>query len=394
MEINLFMEGWEQSCCGEPFAVGSGVSWTGRWPATGLEWITPLLPVPIDAAAGWHANGGREDFFTSQVPARKVVREGLRASDAVLIGYLERSFLLVGGRFVGIFPESVGRWRAAAAVLAVAGAAGVAAGALRPIIAEATWAARSPILELTVADSVWARAAVWLTVGAVVLSRRRVPAVAAVWGGVVFEVVVARRGTGGDSLGSMVGSPRWWPVLVAVLPALLVSVSGPLGAAFDHLGRRGRGLLAATAVAVASTAALIPLFAEYSDAPDLPSAADGFDSGFYPAAVVSELVAWSTLGVTVGVVAVLTVMTALAVDPGVRPRAVVLLAAGTAVLVVVQLRYRETFGVLPGALLSRETQPVALVMAPAVVGGLGWWWVRRADGASRDDQAVIREPLG
>jgi hypothetical protein len=57
VEINLWLERWEHDCCGEPFAVGSAVAWTGRWPATGLDWLTPQLPVAIDAAAGRHANG-------------------------------------------------------------------------------------------------------------------------------------------------------------------------------------------------------------------------------------------------------------------------------------------------------------------------------------------------
>ncbi|WIM93508.1 hypothetical protein ACTOB_005488 [Actinoplanes oblitus] len=61
MEINIWMPGWEMDCCGEPFEAGSPVAWSLRWPATGLDWLPPVLPratPPIDAAEGHHGTGG------------------------------------------------------------------------------------------------------------------------------------------------------------------------------------------------------------------------------------------------------------------------------------------------------------------------------------------------
>ncbi|GLW29106.1 hypothetical protein Areg01_20460 [Actinoplanes regularis] len=293
---------------------------------------------------------------------------------------MSASFPQVGGYFVAGFPEDSGRWRAAAAALAVAGVVVQAVASLRPILFEAVFAVRAPGSPFSVTVPMWLRAAVWVAIAAAVVPRRRALAVPAVWAGVVFEfAVVGRVANDGLSVG-VLHDPRWWPVLVSVVVALLSSVAGPLGAVAHHLGPRGRRLLAATAGVIGLTAAVEPLLWDYYGSPDPPSVEEPIDAGFVAIASIDSSSYLTIFWVTVGVVGVLMVMTVLAVDPGVRSRVVVLLAAGMTVLAVVRLGFTwPVEEVLAGPVLSYRTQPVVLVAALVLIGGLGGWWIRRSE---------------
>jgi len=58
MEMTVWVEGWQMQCCGEPFHVGSQVSWTLL--PSNASWLRPLLPagtdVTIDAAEERHGD--------------------------------------------------------------------------------------------------------------------------------------------------------------------------------------------------------------------------------------------------------------------------------------------------------------------------------------------------
>ncbi|RZU50087.1 hypothetical protein EV385_1850 [Krasilnikovia cinnamomea] len=57
MELNVWVDGWQMQCCGEPFSVGSDVSWTLRWEPD-WEWLSVLLgdqgAASMDAAEDHH----------------------------------------------------------------------------------------------------------------------------------------------------------------------------------------------------------------------------------------------------------------------------------------------------------------------------------------------------
>jgi hypothetical protein len=61
VELTVWVDDWQMQCCGEPFAVGSKVSWTLR--DTDAEWLATVLgpdaTMKVDAAEEHH--GGAPD---------------------------------------------------------------------------------------------------------------------------------------------------------------------------------------------------------------------------------------------------------------------------------------------------------------------------------------------
>jgi hypothetical protein len=52
----VFVEGWQQECCGKPFRVGSKVSWWLVAPDADREWFDIALGVVIDADEEHHGD--------------------------------------------------------------------------------------------------------------------------------------------------------------------------------------------------------------------------------------------------------------------------------------------------------------------------------------------------
>ncbi|GAA0221593.1 DUF6578 domain-containing protein [Cryptosporangium japonicum] len=71
MRQTIWVDGWQQQCCGAPFAVGSAVEWTLR--AFDGEWLRGLLGdrghVPVDGAEEHHDGVHQETPITLGVVA-------------------------------------------------------------------------------------------------------------------------------------------------------------------------------------------------------------------------------------------------------------------------------------------------------------------------------------
>jgi hypothetical protein len=65
VELTVFVERWQLDCCGEPFAVGSQVSWTlRRGSDADRPWLTAVLGEELAATVDGseeHHGGVRED---------------------------------------------------------------------------------------------------------------------------------------------------------------------------------------------------------------------------------------------------------------------------------------------------------------------------------------------
>jgi hypothetical protein len=232
----------------------------------------------------------------------------------------------------------------------------------------AAWHLRHPIGALTMLArgghwvSPWyaisyGRAAVWLLVGlAAALGWRILAAVAAV-GAIVGEVVVAVTADPPVSLPAMAW--RWLPDTAA---ALLLVAALATGLGLRRFAPLGRWFLIAGVLVFALSAAAIPLLGDYPD---------GSGSDFTYSFAIRSDVAAAVDALTVSVTAALVFASTIGLDPVVRRRALAVLAAGTAYLVVERL-IGPRFGF--STYQSPDPQVVA-GLAACVVAGLGLAWI-------------------
>jgi hypothetical protein len=62
--MTVWVDDWQMQCCGEPFSVGSRVTWTLREPNT--DWLRTVLGLPVQVdAAEEHHGGVPEDTPTT-----------------------------------------------------------------------------------------------------------------------------------------------------------------------------------------------------------------------------------------------------------------------------------------------------------------------------------------
>jgi hypothetical protein len=74
VDLTVWVNGWQMQCCGEPFAVGSQVSWTlGDVDRDWLEAVLGARAAGVNAAEGHH--GGLPD----EVPETAAVVSGISA---------------------------------------------------------------------------------------------------------------------------------------------------------------------------------------------------------------------------------------------------------------------------------------------------------------------------
>jgi hypothetical protein len=204
----------------------------------------------------------------------------------------------------------------------------------------------------------YGRAAVWLVVGlAAALGWRLLAALAAV-GAVVGEVVLALTADPPVYLPGMAW--RWAPDVAAA--GLLVAAVAT-GVGLRRFSPVGRGLLLAGVLVLAFSATAIPLLGEYPD--------DGLGSGLTFSFAIRSDVAAAADGLTVLVTVALVAASTIGLDPAVRRRALAVLAAGTAYLVVERLA-----GPRFGFSSYRSPDPSAVAgLAAVVVVGLGLAWI-------------------
>lgn len=90
MDLVVWVDDWQMQCCGDPFSVGSRVSWKLGPPD--LDWLATVLgPVQVDRAEDHH------DLFTADTPATEAV---VRAISAVHCAYAPKP----GEDLPGLYP--------------------------------------------------------------------------------------------------------------------------------------------------------------------------------------------------------------------------------------------------------------------------------------------------
>ena len=264
------------------------------------------------------------------------------------------------------------RWADAAAVVAVVVTLILAARQLRPIAEVVAFLARTGETVIVVPATTWPRAAVWIAVGIPVLARWRAAAVLGAWAAVLFEIVVAALRID-DQPGYRVPLDLLvWPILPAVLAAVLLSVPAPAGRGLDLLGRPGRRLLAAAAAVTTLTAMAIPLLGEYYGPPPAGTDDPGFNISFAVSTRLANAVAVLTLVLVLG----LALAAGIGADRAVRGRALTLIGAGAAGFAAIQFGLPRPFGVWDAPLVSGLGQAVLAATGPVLLLGAGWLWTR------------------
>jgi hypothetical protein len=272
------------------------------------------------------------------------------------------------GRFRARLGDS--RWADAAAVAGVLAAVLLLAKQVRPVARMLVWTARygGPF---DPAPMRWLRIGVWAAVTLTVLCGWRAVAAAGAWVAVLIEVIllVVSPADSGRVL------EMAWPLLLAVLAAVALTVAGPLTVAGGArrgtriLGRRGMVLLGMAGVVAAGGPIAEPLL----------SASCG--TGYFCGGIVLR---WSMqIAVLTYVTVVALVVAAVAgIVPAVRRRVLALLAPTVTMLSVLQLGFEDSFSgivyVLP-PVLDEPTQWVLLATVPAAVLVAGLIVVRRRE---------------
>ncbi|MFD6265155.1 hypothetical protein ACFWFK_28910 [Micromonospora chalcea] len=266
------------------------------------------------------------------------------------------------------------RWVDAAAVVAIVVTVILTARQLRPLAEAAAFLARTGETVTAVPAATWPRAVTWIAISIALFARWRIAARWGAWLAVLIEVVVAATRISGDEgydapLGLLI-----WPLLLAVVPAVLSSVADPVGRGLDLLTRGGRWFLAVAALVTTLTATAVPLLGEHIE----PLPADG-DAGFYPVFVVSSRLSSAVAGLTFAAVLVLALAVALGVDRAARSRILTVMVAGAVGIVAIHLGLPRPFGVWDAPVVSVPLQTALLVLGPGLVFGAGLLLVRSSE---------------
>jgi hypothetical protein len=80
----VWIDDWQMQCCGEPFAIGSRVTWT-TYPISERDWFAGFLDAATAAAITDH-----EDHHSSTADPSHVRSGAVRSIDAVFCRYRRR----------------------------------------------------------------------------------------------------------------------------------------------------------------------------------------------------------------------------------------------------------------------------------------------------------------
>ncbi len=272
-------------------------------------------------------------------------------------------------------PPSRVRWADAAAVCAVVVTLILTAHQLRPLVEAGAFLARTGERLTALPTSTWPRAVVWVAISVAVLARWRTAAAVGAWAAVAYETVVVATRVNGNPVYAEPVNVLAWPLLLAGIAAVLLSLPAPVGRGLDLLGRRGLWLLGVAAAVTTITAMAIPLLGTYYG----PPPEESVDPGFFPVFAVSSQLANAIQGLTFALVVALTLAAVTAIDRPVRHRVLTLVAAGVGGFVAIQLGLPRPFGVWDAPVLSGLTQTVLLVVLPGLVFGAGLIAVRLSE---------------
>ena len=269
--------------------------------------------------------------------------------------------------------SSRSRWVDAVAVLAVIVTVLVAARQLRPLVEAATFALRHGTLQTAVPTQAYVRAGVWVAIAVAVFLRWRGVAAVGAWAAVGYEVVLTVLRINSDK-------PNYgldllvWPVVLAVVAALLLSLPIAAGRGVELLRRPGRWLLLVAGSVAALSAMAIPLLWHYDGPPPVDGAS--IDPGFYVVWWINGTFAVRAIVATVVAVALLTLACTVAVEAHVRRRLVTLVLAAATALLVIELGMPRPLGWVDGFYLGSAVEIALLVAGPAVVLALGLAYIR------------------
>jgi hypothetical protein len=248
-------------------------------------------------------------------------------------------------------------WPEAAAVLGVVATLMLLAKHVRPLTDALGFWVHVGLLPPVVSAGAWARVVVWAAISVAVLAGWRRPAALGAWAAVGAEVVLLTTGERTD-----VGQPlaALWPLLLAVVAAALLSVPGaPAGRTLLGWGRT------AVVGAAAAVAAAAPLVVPYLGT--VASASEDFVLWSIDSRTLVDVAV-----VTYAVTAALVVAVLASLAPGLRRRAVALLAPIVALLAVLQLGFERAFSgaISSSPVVSRGQHAVLLICVPLVVSVL------------------------
>jgi hypothetical protein len=256
-------------------------------------------------------------------------------------------------------------WRDALAVVAVIVTVLLAARQLRPLI-------EAGVLRLRVGDApgvtgvTWIRAGAWVAIAASLIGRRYWLAAAGGWLAVVFEIARAVPRIWGDPRYALAADLAAWPVLLAGVAALGLTVvawtrpwSDPQSP--GPLSPRGWWLLGAAAVITAGSAVALPL------------AVTPMPLGYAIEVHVEASIALATRAV----VLVAAALVLIGVHRGLRGPAATVLAAGMAGALAIQVGLPLPLGASNLTPPDRFAQAFALVLAPLLILAAGVTLYRR-----------------
>jgi hypothetical protein len=252
-------------------------------------------------------------------------------------------------------------WRDATAVVAVIVTVLLAARQLRPLIESATFRLRTGEVMTNVTVATWSRAGGWLAITAALLWRQLRIAAAGAWLAVVFEVAVVFGVVGagprvwGDPRLAVAADLAAWPVLLALVAAIGLTVVAVAGRGPDLLSRRGWWLLAAAGVVTAGSAVAQPL-------------AGGASPSFF---AIEEHTEAGIALTTRAVVLLAAGLVLFGVHRGLRGRAAIVLAAGMAGALAIQIGLPLPLGASNLTPPDRVVQAYGLILGPLLILGLG-----------------------